>query len=57
MKKINIESLSFSEALKVGLDLSFKKLVKEKRYKNEVLAFSRNGKIVTVKARDIKLKK
>jgi hypothetical protein len=57
MKKINIETLSFSEALKAGLELSFKKLVKEKRLRNETLAFSRNGKIVTVKARDIKLKK
>jgi len=57
MKKINIETLSFSETLKAGLELSFKKLVKEKRLRNETLAFSRNGKIVTVKARDIKLKK
>ncbi len=57
MKKPNIENLSFSEALKVGLDLSFKKLIKEKRLKNESIAIWKNDKVVVMKARDYKLKK
>lgn len=56
MKKIETELSSFSAALKVGLDLSFKKLVKAKQQNNDELAFSKNGKIVKIKARDIKLK-
>jgi hypothetical protein len=38
-----------------GLKLSFKKLVAEKRKKNSSLAFVENGKIVVIKAKDIKL--
>jgi hypothetical protein len=55
MKKSNIGEASFSEKLKTGLTLSFKKLVKAKQQSNGVFIFSEKGKIVKIKARDIKL--
>jgi len=42
------------DKIKQGLELAFKKLVAEKRKNNEVFVFSRNGKIVEVKAVDYK---
>ena len=39
-----------------GLKLSFQKLLKEKKANNGSFVFSKNGKIVTVKASDIALK-
>ncbi len=42
------------EKIKQGLDLTFKKLLAEKRRNNEVFVFSKNGKIVEVKAVDYK---
>jgi hypothetical protein len=36
-----------------GLKLSFKRLVLSKQKTNSTLAFSQNGKIVKIKARDI----
>jgi len=46
----------FTTLLEKGLRRSFKKLVKEKQQSNSVLFFSENGKIVKVKAKDIKVK-
>jgi hypothetical protein len=37
-----------------GLKLSFKRLVLSKQKTNSILAFSQDGKIVKIKARDIK---
>ncbi len=42
----------FKRKLKKGLDLSFKKLLETKKKNDGVLVFSRNGKIVKIKARD-----
>jgi sulfur carrier protein ThiS len=42
------------EKIKTGLDLTFKKLLETKRQNNGEFIFSQNGKIVKVKARDIK---
>ncbi len=44
---------SFFEKIKIGLDVSFKKLVAQKQLTNGELIFSENGKIVRVKARDM----
>ena len=44
---------SFLSKIKFGLDVSFKKLVAQKQQTNGELIFSENGKIVTVKARDM----
>ena len=55
MKKNNFSKDIFTEQLKAGLTLSFKKLVKAKQQTKDVLAFSKNGKIVKIKASDIKL--
>jgi hypothetical protein len=42
------------EKIRIGLDLTFKKLVQSKRESNSELVFFENGKIVKIKARDIK---
>ncbi len=42
------------EKIKQGLDLAFKKLVAEKKKNNEAFVFSKNGKIVEVRAVDYK---
>jgi len=42
------------EKIRLGLDLAFKKLVAEKKKNNGVFVFSKNGKIVEVKAVDFK---
>ena len=42
------------EKILKGLDLTFKKLVKTKRQTDGVFVFSENGKIIKVKARDMK---
>lgn len=55
MKKDSNSKDIFTEQLKKGLTLSFKKLVKKKQQTKDVLAFSKNGKIVKIKATDIKL--
>ena len=55
MKKVIIQKNSLAEKLKAGLDMSFKNLVKAKQQSNGVLVFSENGKIIKVKARDIKI--
>lgn len=49
----------FNEELRAkilkGLDLTFSKLVKAKQQSDGYLAFSKDGKIIKVKASDIKL--
>lgn len=55
MKK-NYEDKSLSEKIMIGLEESFKQLVKTKRKQNGTFVFSENGKIVHVKAKDVKLK-
>lgn len=54
MKKLNIDSEKLKEQISKGLDLSFKKLVKQKQAGNGVLVLSENGQIKKIKASDIK---
>lgn len=42
------------EKIRQGLDLAFKKLVAEKKKNNGVFVFSKDGRIVEVKAVDFK---
>jgi len=56
MKKPDNKNTNFSKMLKEALDLSFKKMVEEKRKDNDVLAIGENGKVVKIKARDFKFK-
>lgn len=44
----------FREKLKIGLELTWKKLLEEKRKNDGTFVFSQNEKIVKIKARDIK---
>jgi hypothetical protein len=53
MNNPEFNTTEFKEKIKKGLDLTFKKLLEEKRQKNGEFIFSRNGKIVKIKARDI----
>jgi hypothetical protein len=52
MKETIFNPITFKKKLKEGLDLSFKKMLETKKKNNGVLVFSRNGKIVKIKARD-----
>ena len=45
----------FSEKIKLGLALSFRKLVLSTRQSDGYLAFCKDGKVVKVKAKDIPL--
>ena len=48
------ESDLLIEKIKKGLELSFQKLVERTKKEDGELVFSNNGKIVRIKARDIK---
>ena len=54
MENSDIKNEELFEKIKKGLDLTFKKLLKAKRQTDGVFVFSENGKIIKVKARDIK---
>ena len=54
MKKDNFDSEDFKKKIALGFDIAFQKLLKEKQAKDGTLVFSENGKIIKVKARDIK---
>lgn len=43
------------EKISVGLDLTFRKLVAQKKKNSGTFVFSDQGKIIKVKAKDIKL--
>ena len=49
-----IDSNDFKEKFIEGLKLTFKKLLATKRQADGTLIFSKNGKIIKIKARDIK---
>jgi hypothetical protein len=55
MSNLEINNTEIREKIRKGLDLTFKKLVAYKQKNNGVFVFSENGKIITVKAKDIKL--
>lgn len=56
MKKTDVKKDNFAKQIATGLTLSFERLVEVKRKSNADLAFSKNGKIIKVKARDIIIK-
>ena len=51
----NLSSAEMRKKITEGLKLSFKKLVQVKKLTNGSLVFSENGKIVEIKAKDIKI--
>ena len=53
MKPTKEDYIELTEKIKKGLDLTFKKLLKEKRLHDHYFVFYENGKIIKVKARDI----
>lgn len=55
MTEANLDRKKLKELVRKGLDLSFKKLVEQKQTENGYLVFSENGKIIKVKAWDIKV--
>ncbi len=54
MDDIKKENDELSEKIKKGLDLTFKKLLKEKREKDQSFVFLKDGKIIQIRARDFK---
>lgn len=54
MKNKNNILQELHEKIKKGLDLSFKKLLLHKKKNDGVFVFSENGKIVKVRAIDLK---
>jgi hypothetical protein len=48
------KAAELKEKIRLGLDLTFKKLVQSKRQSDGEFVFFENGKIVKIKARDIK---
>ena len=53
-KNSKMDNSLLRDKIRQGLDLAFKKLIAKKRTNDEVFVFSRNGKIVEVKAVDYK---
>ncbi|WP_299287172.1 hypothetical protein [uncultured Mucilaginibacter sp.] len=54
MENSDLKNEELLKKIEKGLDLTFKKLLKSKRQTDGVFVFSENGKIIKVKARDIK---
>ncbi|WP_431292311.1 hypothetical protein [Pedobacter sp. P26] len=54
-QKENKDNVELREKIHLGLSLAFKKLVAYKAKSDGVLIFSNQGKIVKVRAKDIKL--
>lgn len=53
-KSIKIDNTELRDKIKEGLDLTFKKLLEEKRKNDGEFVFYENDKIVRIKARDMK---
>ena len=54
MENSDLNNEELLKKIEKGLDLTFKKLLKSKRQTDGVFVFSENGKIIKVKARDMK---
>ena len=54
MKKVSPENAVLRDKIMKGLDLAFRKLLKTKRKNDQYFAFSENGVIKKVRARDMK---
>jgi hypothetical protein len=53
MKKNNIDTQKIKEKISKGMDLTFEKLLRQKKADNGYLIISQNGQIKKVKASDI----
>lgn len=53
MKNTNFDSEKIKDLISKGLELTFVKLLKQKKEKNGFFVFSENGKIKKIKAEDI----
>jgi hypothetical protein len=53
MKKNNIDIPKLREQIRKGLDLTFQKLIRQKKAQNGVLVLSEKGKIQKINAADI----
>ena len=53
MKKSEIDIQILREQIRKGLDLTFKKLIKQKKEQNGVLVLSEKGQIKKINAADI----
>ena len=54
MNNLKFNEEEFKQKLIKGLDLTFKRLLEAKRITDGTFVFSENGKIIKIKARDIK---
>jgi hypothetical protein len=54
MKKSEIEVQRLREQIRKGLELTFQKLVTQKKAQNGILVLSENGQIKKINATDIK---
>lgn len=54
MKQHNIDVTALREKISKGLDLTYQRLLKQKKAQNGTLIFSENGQIKRVKASDIR---
>ena len=53
MKKTNIDTQKIKDQISKGLDLTFQRLVKQKKADNGILILSEKGRIKKIKASDI----
>ena len=53
MKKTNIDTQKIKDQINKGLDLTFQRLVKQKKADNGILILSEKGRIKKIKASDI----
>ncbi len=54
MKKTDIDIQNLRELIRKGLDLTFQKLITQKKAQNGILVLSENGKIKKVSAAEIR---
>jgi hypothetical protein len=54
MKQHKIDTTKLKEKISKGLDLTFQRLLQQKKAQNGTLIFSENGQIKRVKASDIR---
>lgn len=54
MKQHNIDTVKLREKISKGLDLTFQRLLQQKKAQNGTLIFSENGQIKRVKASNIR---
>ena len=53
MKKTSMDTQKIKEKISKGLDLTFERLVKQKKATNGIIIFSENGQIKKIKASEI----